>query len=56
MANKGIAQGACTDDILRHAEALGPSAIINAAFDVALGLEEIFRGSDVVIEPSLIPA
>jgi len=52
IATKGTAQGATFDDMLRHAEALGANAIINANYDNALGPEPLFHGNAVVVEPT----
>jgi len=49
-AYKGTAQGATFADLLRHAEALGANAILNACYDDALDVETLFHGAAVVIE------
>ncbi len=55
IATKGTAQGVTFEDMLRHAEALGANAILNANYDNALGGEALFHGSAVVVEPTRKP-
>ncbi len=52
IATQGTAQGATFQDMLRHVETLGANAIINAAYDKALGTETLYHGNAVVVEPT----
>ncbi len=52
IATKGTAEGATFEDMLRHAEALGAHAILNANYDNVLGAESRFHGNAVVVEPT----
>ncbi len=48
---KGTVQGETFEDMLRHAEARGANAILNASYDHVLGSGTLFHGAAVVIEP-----
>jgi uncharacterized protein YbjQ (UPF0145 family) len=50
VAVKGIAQGATFEEMLRHAEALGANAIVNADYDNALGGEAVYHGKAQKVE------
>jgi len=51
---KGTAHGVTFDELLRHAEALGANAILDACYDDTLDTEILYHGAAVVIE-RLVP-
>jgi hypothetical protein len=51
VAYRGTAQGATFEELQKSAESLGANAILNTCFDDALGVDTLFHGAAVVIEP-----